>query len=90
MDGGRCNFHEPTEADILIGKGGYGSIYKISGKGCVVKVSHTSLPCREMRHEYEMTKALELALSNTLTSTEKRYIGIIRRLGKPYVYMSFR
>lgn len=78
MDDAQCNFHEPTSADILIGKGGYGSIYKIVGKGCVVKVSHTSLPCREIRHEYDMTKMLEAALSTSLTAAEKRFIGIIR------------
>lgn len=73
-----CNFYVPNGTDILIGKGGYGSIYHTPGKQCVVKVSHDPLPCARIRHEYDMTKAMSTAYDHVFTSTEKMYIGAIR------------
>lgn len=73
-----CDFYVPTPKDSLVGKGGYGSIYNTPGKECVVKVSHNALPCRGIRHEFEVTKRLAAAFDETLTSSEKAFVGIVR------------
>lgn len=73
-----CEFYVPKSTDVLVGKGGYGSVFKTPSKQCVVKISHNRLPCSKLHHEFDMTKLMSLALDASLTSTEKKYIGIMR------------
>ena len=74
---GACNFYVPTTSDVIVGKGGYGTIYNTPGKSCVVKLSHHPMPCNQLRHEYDMTVHLGEALVNNLTRSERDFIGII-------------
>lgn len=72
-----CPFYVPTARDVIVGKGGYGTIYNTPGKSCVVKLSHQRMPCAQLRHEYEMTTLLKEALVKHLSRSERDIIGII-------------